>query len=518
MIENEILHQAILENPSDIDARLVYGDWLAEHSDPRGDFIQNEVAAGRSEKWSTQFADFLYRAQKIANEHRESWSTGIEEIVENHQEKIKTPKAREKWVGKYQFPNPITYQYRIGFADSFCFRYPPSDEYLSALMAVTPVRRLCFLQYNGQHPLNTELLSRVGQFEFRVTDHCKNLNAVLGKKSKLNLEWLKIYASTGGQGRYSEEMQALAKLIAGSNCLHNLRSFNINAPGFGVSGVKRLVESNAFANLRSLTLVEGDFGDEGFSVLLNSDVIGQLKHLKVKLTGIGDAGFQHLAESGAKNLKRLSMGWWYGSNPSSKGFSAITSSPDLAGLYHLDLQGWPMGEDCFRLLCESESLSGIRILNLANTDLDDTMAERLANSNFRLRCLNLEANPKLTAKGFQLIADSPIVNELTWLNLRDSLWGSAATKTIAASTKLKELRYLSMAKTGLDSTDVARLLRADNLSQLRELDLSSNDLQPKALNECIRSPTLQTIRLTGSKVSEKLEKKLTERFHAGAIF
>ena len=75
-----------------------------------------------------------------------------------------------------------------------------------------------------------------------------------------------------------------------------------------------------------------------------------------------------------------------------------------------------------------------------------------------------------------------------------------------------------MAKTGLDSTDVARLLRADNLSQLRELDLSSNDLQPKALNECIRSPTLQTIRLTGSKVSEKLEKKLTERFHAGAIF
>ena len=44
------LLQMILEEPDDDAPRLVYADWLEEHGDPRGEFIQVQCAlAGMSE-------------------------------------------------------------------------------------------------------------------------------------------------------------------------------------------------------------------------------------------------------------------------------------------------------------------------------------------------------------------------------------------------------------------------------------------------------------------------------------
>ncbi len=40
------LLDAICADPSDVDSRLVYSDWLRESGDPRGEFIANTRTRG----------------------------------------------------------------------------------------------------------------------------------------------------------------------------------------------------------------------------------------------------------------------------------------------------------------------------------------------------------------------------------------------------------------------------------------------------------------------------------------
>ena len=362
-----------------------------------------------------------------------------------------------------------------------------------------------------------------------MSDHCRSLKNVLGPKSQLDLDSLRIYVPKrissyldSNERRSDSEMKGLAKLIASSNSLNHLRDFSINAKGFGVNEVKLLIGSPAFQNLKSLTLVEGDFGDEGFGVLLDSHLPSQLEYLKVKLTGIGDAGFKMLAEANPKNLHTLSMGWWYGSNPTIEGFSALTESPGLANLYFLDLSGWPINENCFTALCESNNLSSIKMLNLANTGMTDSMAELISQSpTLRLHYLDLEANPKLTRKGLTKILNSSVCKDLTWLNLRDNALGETAAKIIADSGLLHELRFLSLEQTELPKQSVLDLAKSNSLSKLRELNISKNlEFGSQVFRRLVESknwPALQKVALRGYQIGDKSRKNLTERFGAGFI-
>jgi len=43
------LHQRVVDNPRDMDSRLVYADWLLEHSDKHGELIQVQFALARDD-------------------------------------------------------------------------------------------------------------------------------------------------------------------------------------------------------------------------------------------------------------------------------------------------------------------------------------------------------------------------------------------------------------------------------------------------------------------------------------
>lgn len=536
MIQNENLQQAVLDDPNDLDARLVYGDWLVEHGDPRGEFIQCEVSLERLPKWSIEYADTYYRAQQLSMQNRGAWDAEIVEVLQSFKDATEKRKPAGNVVAPYMaFPSlrseeKISFQYRVGFADDFAFQKLPSGKDLERLLKVTPIRRIkmtWFLPEEAER-MNTAMLDRVRQLDLHVGGDSRCLKRILGGQSKLNLDTLRLYigqrrnwSQDSSNSRTDKEMASLAQLLAHSKSLTHLKAFSVNAAGFGEGEITKLVDSPTFANLESLTLVEGSFGDAGMQVITDSYLAKQLKYLKVKLTGIGDKGFQALAHAEPINLQTLSMGWWYGSNPSVDGFSALTSCPALSGLYHFDLQGWRLGPESFSALTQSENMSGLRMLNVANAGFNDEMANLLSESScLQLHFLNLESNPDLAAGGFQGIANSQAVSELTFLNLRDcGQLGDSAVQSMASSESMNQLRSLSLERTGLTSRGIKSIANSPQFANLRSLNVSDNELSSTLgdLADSDNLPNLQELNIGRCKINSACRKRLKRRFGPGLI-
>ncbi|MBA3499886.1 MAG: TIGR02996 domain-containing protein [Myxococcota bacterium] len=63
---NEALEAAILRDPDDLEAYAVYGDWLAEQGDPRGELIATQIAADQTADPEMQRA-----ALRVFSKHRD---------------------------------------------------------------------------------------------------------------------------------------------------------------------------------------------------------------------------------------------------------------------------------------------------------------------------------------------------------------------------------------------------------------------------------------------------------------
>ena len=69
----EILEKAIMEDPDDLAAHAAYADWLSQEGDPRGEFMQVQLApedAGRSPK---ERKELEQREKKLLKAHRRKW-------------------------------------------------------------------------------------------------------------------------------------------------------------------------------------------------------------------------------------------------------------------------------------------------------------------------------------------------------------------------------------------------------------------------------------------------------------
>jgi uncharacterized protein (TIGR02996 family) len=75
-VERQFL-EAMMQDPEDLDLRLVLADWYQEHDDPRGEFIQVQVALDRlplGHRWRGDIED---REQELLSEHRKAWDAPL---------------------------------------------------------------------------------------------------------------------------------------------------------------------------------------------------------------------------------------------------------------------------------------------------------------------------------------------------------------------------------------------------------------------------------------------------------
>jgi uncharacterized protein (TIGR02996 family) len=101
---NDALLDAILAAPHDDAPRLVYADWLSEHGDPRGEFIQIQCTLGR-----TLMGAGATTATPLANNALKNLS--VEELKERETRLIKL--HEKKW--KLEAPSLRSWYWRRGF-------------------------------------------------------------------------------------------------------------------------------------------------------------------------------------------------------------------------------------------------------------------------------------------------------------------------------------------------------------------------------------------------------------------
>lgn len=71
--EDEPFLRAILSNPGELTAWLVYADWLDEHDDPRADFIRLEVRRGQLRPTDAEWAHTELRLRELRSRFDPKW-------------------------------------------------------------------------------------------------------------------------------------------------------------------------------------------------------------------------------------------------------------------------------------------------------------------------------------------------------------------------------------------------------------------------------------------------------------
>src|SRR5204863_3882450 len=78
-IENPKLEQAIVEDPDDDALRLIYGDWLQQQGDPRGELIA--VQQKLSGVTGSRVASLPRRERALLVDHSSIWYGTLDEIL-----------------------------------------------------------------------------------------------------------------------------------------------------------------------------------------------------------------------------------------------------------------------------------------------------------------------------------------------------------------------------------------------------------------------------------------------------
>ena len=505
MNTGDILLETILDDPSDIDARLVYGDYLAEIEDPRGEFIQCEVATERLPRWSPEFADLHFRARELEQQHRKNWDKEIQSIIGrmNFSTRDNVYRARP----------PIDYKYRIGFADQFSLnQFPINKEVFGELLRTTPIRKIK-PSSEVELRLLDPMMSKISELEIHAASISNKLARLFSPSAPYRLKSLRLYL----QRASAKERTSLAKLLVKSETTQELESFYFNATATKPNDLQKLIDAPMFANLNSLGLIEGELGDEGISMISRSHLIKQLHSLHIKMSGVGDDGIVELANAGPEKLKYLSMGWWFGKNPTSIGLRALANCEALQALETMDLRGYRIDPSGFEALAQSKCLTSLRDLDLEDSDLDDQGAKALAGSKLKFGRLNLAKNRALDADGLTALLHSDVVSELTHLSLECALpRAEKVTEIIATSPVMKNLRHLDLCDSEITTESIRTLAESDNLQELRELHLGFVE-DPKSeiaklLKQKSHFPSLKFLNFV-TAADGKVSQSLRQRFY-----
>src|SRR5262249_53469405 len=77
IMNQDLLLQAILENPEDQTIRLIYADWLEERGNPRGEFIRVQIQLRRMSQADPAYPELRLRELNLIQQHKEEWFGGL---------------------------------------------------------------------------------------------------------------------------------------------------------------------------------------------------------------------------------------------------------------------------------------------------------------------------------------------------------------------------------------------------------------------------------------------------------
>jgi uncharacterized protein (TIGR02996 family) len=370
----QALEQALVEDPDDLATHSAYADYLMEQDDPRGEFIQAQLALEDPKRSAQERAQLRKREQDLLKQHARHWLGDLGRFLVG------------KWSGE---DRPYHYQFARGWLD--LVRVLPFPDAILHALARSPearlLRRLEVVYDMRYHPFDFEKVS-AGPFQALTDDEgpadISSINTfegtvilppLLGSPYLTNLRAFKLgFSDTGDRIGHSTmvtpfeycNVQQIIDLLQKcprleelylNTSLHDIeRLFALPTLGnlrvlqyyFGsnpypgnnpVPYPLRALANNA--SLRRLATLRLHAGRDAtielaqLSAVLRSPCLPSLTHLQVRMTTFGDEGCREIIESGAlRRLRSLDLG--YG-NMTDEGARLLAGCPDLKNLEVLDV-------------------------------------------------------------------------------------------------------------------------------------------------------------------------------------
>lgn len=288
------LEQHLLGDPDDWASWLVYGDWLLEQGDVRGELIRLEHAtAQRSADGSALKAD-------------------IDRLVAKH---------RDTWLGPA--PADAEIVWKNGFIVGIALPYDEeTPTMVSAVLASREGRFLSSLRLSPpalDEDFDEEEIDDDYDEDAGPPTHPGPAVALAGLDLRQLRSLAFTYCAMGAEG---------AVALAGAPHLDNLRSLDLRYNFIGDVGVEALGAAPQLAGLTSLSLLRNDFEVAGARALARSPHLTGLATLDLRYNRIGPEGARELAASPAmRGLHTLLV---YLDDVEKEGAEALAESPHLA--------------------------------------------------------------------------------------------------------------------------------------------------------------------------------------------
>lgn len=168
-----------------------------------------------------------------------------------------------------------------------------------------------------------------------------------------------------------------AKVIASAQ-FPSLVVFEASGGGAKNDGFLSLLEARWFKQLRVLDMPECDLGDKALKALAAHPVSQTLRVLKLGDNPFGKGGLAALATPGAfRELTTLSLSSYHTRKGTPADLVAFFSTLQMPNLRHLDLMGWPVGNEGAKALAENSTLANLTRLNLDACKIGDPGAKAI---------------------------------------------------------------------------------------------------------------------------------------------
>jgi uncharacterized protein (TIGR02996 family) len=356
----QALEGALFANPDDLASHMAYADYLAEQGDPRGEFIQVQLALEDEGKPAEERKKLQRREQELLAAHEAEWLGGLAPVLFDPKQ-ISEYRRQHGYVSRWRWARgwlDDLYLWQITVAAAralagcstarplrrlridFCgyddkYEAEPDDGIPegSEYPSLYPLARAPFLPQLRAFQLGEAVDFENAEFEEGAGEGSYNSEAVAHGLVRLvakmdRVEELHLYA----QAVRTDKLFALPNLthlrvlvvyhnrlyplevLAANPALRNLTALRMhpanNPDGscLPLAGVRELVHSPHLTSLKELHLRASDLGDEGCAEIVRSGILKRLEVLDLRFGRVTDAGARLLAECpDVRRLRRLNL-------------------------------------------------------------------------------------------------------------------------------------------------------------------------------------------------------------------
>jgi uncharacterized protein (TIGR02996 family) len=333
----EALEAALVENPDDVSTHRAYADYLQEQGDPRGEFIQVQLALEDESKSAAEREDLRAREKELLDAHAPEWLGALADELLGRAEPQKYRFARG-WLDRI-----VIRDHGENFARELA-RAPQtrllrglileSDE--GVALGLSHYRRHCATDLLARSPFLTNVrVLQVGErpesdwYEsFRGYTRSPGVPGLMAKTPRLE----ELYLFT------KDYDPAHLFTLPTLGRLRVLQVYHLEAP----YSLETLAGNPALGELTHL-LLHPHYSAEGAYITLNgaravftSPHLRSLTHLQLRCSDLGDVGCTDLVTSGV--LKRLKVLDLRHGAITDRGARTLADCPDLRRLERLDVQ------------------------------------------------------------------------------------------------------------------------------------------------------------------------------------